>query len=136
MLLVYQRRIVEETILPLAHGIQKTLRAAAKLQELTHEMDRCRWKIVGLCEMRWKNSGKTTTDEGHKVFFSGREDKQKHGAGILVHKDIVSTVVGCRQVSSRLITIRLRAVPFNITIAQVYAPTSDCDNNDMEEFYD
>ena len=37
---------------------------------------------------------------------------------------------------SRLITIRLRAVPFNITIVQAYAPTSDYDDNEIEEFYD
>ena len=30
----------------------RTLRAAGKLQEVTHEMDRCRWNILGLCEMR------------------------------------------------------------------------------------
>ena len=44
--------------------------------------------------------------------------------------------MGCRPVSSRLITIRLRAVPFNITIVQAYAPTSDYDDNGIEEFYD
>ena len=44
--------------------------------------------------------------------------------------------MGCRSVSSRLITIRLRAVPFNITIVQAYAPTSDYDDNKKEEFYD
>ena len=87
----------------------RTLRAAGKLQELTHEVDRCRWNSLGLCEMRWKNFGETTTEEGHKVFFSGKEDKHEHGVGFLVHKDIVS---------SRLITIRLRAVPFNITVVQ------------------
>ena len=47
----------------------RTLGAARKLQELTHEMDRYRWNILGLCEMRWKNFGETT-EEGHKVFFS------------------------------------------------------------------
>ena len=47
----------------------RTIRAAGKLQELTHEMDRYRWNILGLCEMRWKIFGETTTDEGHKVFF-------------------------------------------------------------------
>ena len=72
--------------------------------------------------MRWKNFGETT-EEGHKVFFSGKEDKNKHGVGFVVHKDIVNTVMGCRPVSSRLITIRLRAVPFNITIVQAYALT-------------
>ena len=39
-------------------------------------------------------------------------------------------------VSSRLITIRLRAVPFNITIVQVYTPTSDYYDNEIIEFYD
>ena len=104
----------------------RTLRAAGKLQELTHEKDRYRWNILGLSEVRWKNFGKTTTEEGHKVFFfSGKEDKHEHDVGFLVHKDIVNTVMGCHPVSSRLITIRLRAVPFNITIVQAYAPTSD-----------
>ena len=48
----------------------------------------------------------------------------------------MNTFMGCRPVSSRLITIRLRAVPFNITIVQAYAPTSDYDDNKIEEFYD
>ena len=47
----------------------RTLRAAGKLQEVTHEMDRYRWNILGLCEMRWTNFGETTTEEGHKVFL-------------------------------------------------------------------
>ena len=71
--------------------------------------------------MRWKNFGETT-EEGHKFFFSGKEHKHEHGIGFLVHKDIMNTVMGCSPVSSRLITIRLRAVPFNITIVQVYTP--------------
>ena len=96
----------------------RTLRTAGKLQELTREMYRCRWSILGLCDMRWKNFSETTTDEGRIVYFSGKEDKHKHGVGFLVHKDIVNTVLGCRLVSSRFITIRLRAVPFNITIVQ------------------
>ena len=86
--------------------------------------------------MRWKNFGETTTGEGHKVFFSGKEDKHEHGVGFLVHEDIVNTVMGCRLVSSRLITIRMRAVPFNIKIVQAYAQTSDYDDNEIEEFYD
>ena len=42
---------------------RRTLRAAGKLRELTHEMDRYRWNIFGLCEMRWKNFGETATEE-------------------------------------------------------------------------
>ena len=50
--------------------------------------------------------------------------------------NIVDTVMGCRPVSSRLITIRPRAVPFNITVVQAYVQTSDYDGNEIEEFYD
>ena len=48
----------------------------------------------------------------------------------------MNTVIGCCPVSSRLITICLGAVPFNITIVQAYAPTSDYDDNKIEEFCD
>ena len=98
-------------------------------------MDKYRWNILGLSEMRWKNFGETTTDEGPKVLFHGKEDKHEHGIGFLLHKDIINTVMECRPVSSRLLTIRLREVPFNITIVQVYTPTSDYDDNEIEAFY-
>ena len=53
----------------------------------------------------------------------------------LVHKDMGSAVLGCRPVSSRLISIRLRTAPFNVTIIQVYAPTSGHDDNEVDNFY-
>ena len=92
----------------------RTLRAAGKVEKLLHEMDRYKWSIVGLCEMRWKKSGEIRTDGGHRVYFSGKEDKYEQGVGFLVHKDIVKSVIWCRPISSRLTTVRLRASPFNI----------------------
>ena len=44
--------------------------------------------------------------------------------------------MGCRPVSSRIITIRIRASPFNITIIQAYAPTSDYADTEIETFYE
>ena len=113
----------------------RTLRPAGKLEQLTHAMSRYHWNIVGLCEMRWKNFGKMSTDDGHKVFFSGEEGKHEYGVRFLVHKDVVGTVLGCQPVSSRLISIRLRAAPFNITIIQVYAPTSGNDDSEVDHLY-
>ena len=69
----------------------RTLRVAGKLQKLAHEIYSYRWNILGLCEMKWKNFGVTTTEERHKVFFSGMEDKHEHGVGILLHKNILNT---------------------------------------------
>ena len=99
-------------------------------------MSKYEWNIVGLCEMRWKNFGEMNTEEGHKLYFSGREDKHEHGVGFLVHKDTVNAVMGCEPILSRLMKIRLRAKPFNITIIQAYAPTTDHSDDDVENFYD
>ena len=84
-------------------------------------------------EELWLNSNRGRT-QGFLQWKGGY--KHEHGVGFLVHRDIVNTVMGCCPVSSRLITIRLRAVPFNITIVQAYAPTLDYDDNKIEEFYD
>ena len=85
--------------------------------------------------MRWKTFGEMSTDDGHKVYFSGEEDKHEYGVGFLVHKDVVDSVLGYRPVSSRLLSIRLRAAPFNIIIIQVYAPTSGHDDSEVDHFY-
>ena len=71
-----------------------------------------------------------------EVFFSAEGDKHEHTIGFLVHMNIVNTVMGCCPVSSRLNTINLRAVPFNIIIVQGHAPTSDYGHNEIEESYD
>ncbi|KAJ8396775.1 hypothetical protein AAFF_G00013740 [Aldrovandia affinis] len=114
----------------------RTLTADGKLEELAHEMDQYHWNILGISELRWKSFGETSTDKGHKLYFSGKENKHEHGVGFLVHKDILGTVMGCQPVSSRLITIRLRATPFNITIIQAYAPTSTYQDSEVEDFYE
>ena len=75
------------------------------------------------------------TDGGHRVDYSRKEDKHEQGVGFLVHKDIVKSVIGCRPISSRLMTARLRASPFNITIIQVYTPTSSYEDSEVDEFY-
>ena len=77
----------------------RSLRAAGKVEELKHAMKRCQWDILGLYEVRWKHFGETSTPEGHKLFFSGREDRHEHGVGFLIHKDTVNVIMGCRPVS-------------------------------------
>ena len=69
------------------------------------------------------------------MYFSAKEDKHEQGVGFPMHKDISESVVGCRPISSRLMTVRLRASPFNITIIWVYASTSSYDRTVVLEFY-
>ena len=69
------------------------------------------------------------------MYFSGKEDKHEQRVGFLVHMVIVNCIIGYRPISSRLMTVRLRANPFNITMIQVYAPTSSYDDSEVDVFY-
>ena len=114
----------------------RTLSATGKLYELVHELKRYQWQIIGISEMRWKDNGELRTEDGHKVYYSGPTDKHEHGVGFIINNMITNTVMGCQAVSSRIITIRMKATPFNVTIIQVYAPTTDYTDEEVEEFYD
>ena len=109
---------------------------SGRIHELTHELERYKWDIIGLCEVRWKNFGETVTKEGHKLWYSGDESKHQHGVGILVNKNKIDSVISCTPISSRLMSIRIAAKPQNITIFQVYAPTTDYSDETVEEFYE
>ena len=75
----------------------RTLHAVGKLEELEHAIEMYHLNILGLSETRWKNQGETTTNEGHKFYHSGKDDKHEHGVGFLIHKDTVNTVMDYRQ---------------------------------------
>ena len=114
----------------------RTLKNIGKLEELEHELTRYNWNILGLCESRLLKAGEKSTQEGHRLYWSGLEDTREQGVGCIVHKNAVNCVMTCCPISSRLITIRLRASPFNITIIQAYAPTSNYSDDDVEYFYE
>lgn len=114
----------------------RTLYQCGKVTELTHELKRYRWDIIGLAEVRWTGFGEVTTDEGHKIWYSGDSTKHQHGVAFIVSKEAVKTVISCTPISCRLISIRISAKPHNITAIQVYAPTTDHDDDEVEAFYD
>ena len=83
-------------------------------------------------EKVWRNPSRW----GSQSVFQRIEDTHEQGVGFLVHKDIVKSVIGCRPISSRLMIVWLRASPFNITIIQVYAPTSSYDDSEVQSLVD
>ena len=65
-----------------------------------------------------------------KMYFCGGEDRHQYGIGFLIYKDMLSAVLGRRPICSRLISIRLRVAPFNVTIIQVYSSASGHDGDE------
>ncbi|XP_068738714.1 craniofacial development protein 2-like [Montipora capricornis] len=113
----------------------ETLWRDGRLDELCHELKHYKWNVIGLSEVRRKALGEINSDDGNKLFYCGRDDKHEHGVGFLVHRDTAKFVLGCNFISSRLISIRIKASPFNITLFQAYSPTSDYSDEDIEIFY-
>ena len=66
-----------------------------QVPELDYSTKHYRWNIVGFCEVRWKKKT-LVKQEGHKLYFSGSEDKHTRCVGFLIHKDTVDLVIGCR----------------------------------------
>ena len=114
----------------------RTLHQRGKVKELTHELQRYKWDIIGLAEVRWTGFGETSTDEGHKIWFSGDQSKHQYGVAFIVRKELAKSIISCTPISSRIISIRICAKPHNLTIIQVYAPTSDHDDEEVETFYE
>ena len=112
----------------------RTLHQCGKVNELTHELKRYQWDIIGLAEVRWTGFGEVTTDEGHKIWYSGDSIKHQHGVAFIVKKEAVGTVISCTPISSRLISIRISAKPQNITAIQVYAPTQTTRTKKLRNF--
>ena len=113
-----------------------TLYACSTIQELTHKLKCYHWDITGLSEVRWTGSSETSTEDGHKIWFSGGEKKHQHGVAFTVRKEITGSVISCMPILSRLISICVSAKPQNMTTIQVYAPTTDHDDKEVKKFYE
>ena len=111
----------------------RTLHQAGKLQNCIMEMEDHKVDAMGLAEVRWLESGKIEK-EGHHLFYSGG-DKHEHGVGVLIHKKHVRAVMGYWPISDRVIVVKMEGRPFNVVLIQVYAPTTQHSDEEIERFY-
>ena len=57
----------------------RSLRQCGKMEVLVQEMDQMNWNVLGISEMRWKGIDEGTTEDRHKIWYSGNEKKSVHG---------------------------------------------------------
>ena len=65
---------------------------------------------------------------------AGSNPSEEMGVVIMVNKRVQNTVLGCHLKNDRMISVRFQGKPFNITVIQVYAPTSNAEEAEAEEF--
>uniref|UniRef100_A0A8D9AT98 Craniofacial development protein 2 n=1 Tax=Cacopsylla melanoneura TaxID=428564 RepID=A0A8D9AT98_9HEMI len=126
----------KESIIKIGTWNVKTMAKPGKIYNATKEMRRLKVHIMGISEMRWPGTGVMDIDE-HKVYYSGTQnDTHEYGVGFIVHKSFSQKIKNFIPVSERIIVIQIEAKPVNINLIQIYAPTFDHPDSEVEELYD
>ena len=91
--------------------------------------------ILGISELKWTGMGEFNSDD-HYIYYYGQEALRRNGVAIMVNKRVRNAVLGCNLKNHRMISVRFQGKPFNITVIQVYAPTSNAEEAEVERFYE
>ena len=92
-------------------------------------------KIIGISELKWMGKGKFNSDD-HYIYYCGQESYRGNGVARIVSKRIQSAVLGCNLKNDWTISVLFQGKPFNITVIQVYVPTSNAEEAEVEWFYE
>ena len=105
-----------------------------KLELVKQEMARVNINILGISELKWVGIDEFYSDD-HCIYYCGQESLRRNGVAIMVNKRVRNAVLGCNLKNDRMISVRFQDKPFNITVIQVYAPTSNTEA-EVEQFYE
>ena len=99
------------------------------------EMTRVNIDILGISELRWTGMGEFNSDD-HCIYYYGQESLRRNGVAITVNKRVQNAVLGWNLKNDRMISVCFQGKPFNITVIQVYALTSNAEEAEVEWFYE
>ena len=106
-----------------------------KLEVVKQEMARVNIDILGISKLRWTGMGKINSND-HCIYYCGQESLKRNGVAIMVNKRVRNAVLGCNLKNNRMISVHFQGKPFNITVIQAYASTSNAEEAEVEWFYE
>ena len=106
-----------------------------KLEVVKQELERVNISTLGTGELKWTRMGKFNSDD-HYIYYCGQESLRRNGVAIMVNKRVQNAVRGCNLKNDRMISVRFQGKSVNITVIQVYAPTTNVKEADVEWFYE
>ena len=95
-----------------------------KLEVVKLEMARVSIDILGISKLKWTGMGEFNSDD-HYIYYCGQESRRRKGVSIIVNKRVQNAVLGYNLKHDRIISVHFQGKPFNITVIQAYAPTSN-----------
>ena len=79
--------------------------------------------------------GEFNSDD-HYIYYCGQESLRRNGVALIVSKRVRNAVLVYSLKNNRMITVYFQGNPLNITVIQVYAPTSNAEEAEVEWFYE
>ena len=104
-----------------------------KLELVKQEVARVNVDILGISKLKWTGMGEFNSDE-HFIYHCGQESLSRNGIAIIVNKRVQNAVLGCNLKNDRMSSARFQGKPFNIMVIQVYAPTGNTEEAEVEWF--
>jgi len=106
-----------------------------KLKVFKWEMARVNIDILGISELKWTGMGKFNSDD-HYIYLCGQQSFRRNGGVFIVNKRVQNAVLRCNLKNDRMIFVRFQGKPLSITVIHVYAPTSNAEEAEVEQFYE
>ena len=106
-----------------------------KMEVVKQEMARVNVNILVISKLKWTGMGEFNSDD-HYIYYCGQESLRRNGVAIMLTKRVQNAVFGCNLKNDRMISVGLQGKPFNITVIQVYAPTGNAEEAEVEQFYE
>ena len=101
------------------------------LEVVKQEMARVNVNILGISELKWTGMAVV-----YCIYYCGQDSLRRNGVAIIVNKRVQNAVFGCNLKNDRMISFCFQVTTFNITVIQVYAPTSNAEEAEVERFYE
>ena len=106
-----------------------------KLNMMKQEMVGINNDILGIYELKWTGMGKFNSDD-HYIYYCGQESHRRNGVALIINKTVQNAVLGCNLKNDRMILVHFQGKSFNITVIQVYGPTTNAEEVEVDQFFE
>ena len=103
------------------------------LEVVKQEMARVNVNILGISKLKWTGMGDFNSDD-HYIYYCGQESLRRNGVAIFINKSLKCSTWNLK--NNRMISVHFQGKPCNITVIQIYAPTSNAEKAEVEWFYE
>ena len=94
-----------------------------------------RENLLGISELRWPRMGEFNSDD-HYIYHCGQESLRRNEVPLRVNERVWNAVLWCNLKNDKMISVHFQGKPFNILVISVYAPTTDAEEAEVDQFYE